>query len=99
MTRPPNKTEKGMQEQNEESQGDYKGQHWCWQNVPQLQLLCSVPMARKKYTHMLAESLGSPPGQPRCVPLSSFPFCMIRPVGLLQFAVGKRISEKRQKTA
>lgn len=60
--------------------------------MSQTQLLCSVLMARKRSTHTLAESLGLPPGRPRCAPWSSFPFYKIPPVELLQFAVGKGIS-------
>ena len=35
--------------------------------MPRIQLLCSAAVARERYTHMLAKSLGSPPGQPHCV--------------------------------
>ncbi|KAL4695028.1 hypothetical protein H8959_000123 [Pygathrix nigripes] len=33
------KATKGMQEQNEESQGDHKGQCWCWQKAEGVKVL------------------------------------------------------------
>lgn len=65
--------------------------------MSQTQLLYSVLTATKRSTHTSAESLGSPPGRPRCAPWSSFLFYKIPPVGLLQFAVGKGILEKKKK--
>lgn len=65
--------------------------------MSQTQLLYSVLTATKRSTHTSAESLGSPPGRPRCAPWSSFLFYKIPPVGLLQFAVGKGILGKKKK--